>query len=179
MAKYDVTILNGQGSTPMREGTYTVSVFAPGYGADTLIPTTYTATSSEGTEAFTVEGAGTLTFNVNETGAAGGTPITAGTIVMTDSTGTTQYGSAVTIGTDGNAVFEKVPYGTTEAPFALFFKQTESDATHIPYDGVITVNMTSATQTEYVKNDLPTVQTFTLADATYSLPIANAMLSFD
>lgn len=180
MANYTVNITNGQGSQAMKAGQYTVSASsAPGYDISTLSPTTFTATTSTGSQAFTLSANGTLTFNVNETGAQGGTPITSGSIVMTDSTGTTQYGEVVSIGATGDAVFANVPYGTNEAPYTLYFKQLSTDAGHNIHTGVITVTMTAQTQTEYVLNSAISEQTFTLTDANYAgLPIQSATLDF-
>lgn len=181
MATYNVTITNGQGSQNMKAGTYTVSATqANGYDVTTLAPTSYTATESAGTGTFTLSATGTLSFVVNETGAQGGTPITSGSIVMTDSTGATQYGSPVTIGADGSAVFDNVPHGTSESPYTLYFKQLSTDDGHNLYEGVITVSMTAETQTEYVQNTPIAEQALTLTDANYSsLPIENAALNFE
>ena len=180
MSNYNVEIINGQGTTAMKAGTYTVSATeAPGYDVTTLSPTTFTATTSASTGAFTLSANGTLTFVVNETGASGGTPVTSGTIVMTDSTGTTEYGTAVTISATGEAVFDNVPHGTQEAPYTLYFRQLTTDADHNIHEGVITISMTSATQTEYVQNLPLATASFTLTDANYSgLPIDSATLNF-
>ena len=180
MANYDVTITNGVGSQAMKAGNYNVTATqAYGYDLTTLNPTTYTATSAEGTGAFTLSASGVLTFNVNETGAQGGTPITSGSIVMTDQTGNTQYGEAVTISATGDAVFNNVPFGTTEQPYTLYFKQLATDDSHNIYDEVITVSMTQENQTEYVLNSPIALQNITLYDANYTgLPIENATLNF-
>ena len=180
MANYTVNITNGTGSQDMKAGSYNVVLTsAPGYETTTLSPTTYTVGTSAGSGTFTVSASGTLTIVVNETGAAGGTPVTSGTIVMTDSTGNTEYGSAVTISASGEAVFDNVPYGSSETPYALYFKQLTSDDGHNVYDGVITVNMTSNTQTEYVQNTAIATQSMTLSDANYSgLPVNSAVMSF-
>ncbi len=175
MANYTVTITNGQGSQVMQKGTYDVTAQATGYDVSTLTPQTFTATDAPQTQAFTLTANGTLTFNVNETGAAGGTPITSGSLVMTDSTGATEYGQPVTINANGDAVFENVPYGTAAEPFTLYFKQLASDDTHNPFEGVITVNMTAQTQTEYLQNSAAAEQTFTLQDANYNLPIEGSL----
>ncbi len=106
MANYTVSITDGVGSARMEEGAYSVTLEAEGYDATSLSPTTYTVTRSEGSGAFTVSAVGTLTLIFNETGATGGTPITAGTVVMTDSTGASEYGSPVTISATGEGVFE-------------------------------------------------------------------------
>ncbi len=170
MPNYNVTITDGTGSQAIQNGTYDVSAVVTGYDASTLSPTTFTADGTASTNAFTISADGTLTFNVNETGAAGGTPITAGEIVMTNQDGSVEYGSPVAIGADGNAVFANVPYDT--AGYTLYFRQLSSDPTHNPTTGVITVNMTSQAQTEYIENSAAAVETFTLADANYpGLPV--------
>ena len=180
MANYQVTITNGAGSASMKAGAYTVAATsAPGYDLTSLSPASFTATESAGSQAFTLTAQGTLTFIVNETGAAGGTPVTGGTIVMTDSTGNTQYGSPVTIGSDGTAVFNNVPYGDGTSPVTLYFKQLTTDESHNVHTGVVTVSMTAQTQTEYIQNTPIALQSFTLTDATYSgLPVGSATLSF-
>ena len=74
MANYDVTITNGNGSQAMEVGNYTVSAtYAPGYDTATLAPTSFAATSTTATGAFTLTATGTLTIIFNETGASGGT----------------------------------------------------------------------------------------------------------
>ncbi len=173
MANYNVTITNGTGSQAMQKGTYAVTATATGYDESTLTPTTFTASETEGSQSFTLRANGTLTFNVNETGAAGGTPITSGSIVMTDSTGATEYGQPVTIGADGNAVFNNVPYDA--AGFQLYFKQLSTDDNHNIFEGVIPVSMTAQTQTEYIQNTATAVQTFNLTDETYGLPISGSL----
>ena len=182
MANYNVTITNGTGSQAMNAGEYTVSAtYAPGYDMGTLSPTTYTATSTAGSGAFIISASGTLTIIFNETGAVGGTPITSGTVVMTDQSGETQYGSVVNIDASGTAVFNNVPYGSAESGYTLYFKQLTSDSEHNVYTEVFTVGMGAQTQTEYILNaPTATTQNVTLTDANYSgLPVANASLQFE
>ncbi len=175
MANYNVSITNGTGSQAMQKGTYAVSATANGYDASTLTPTTLTATENVGSETFTLTANGTLTLSFNETGAAGGTAITSGSVVMTDSTGTNDYGSTINIDASGNAVFNNVPYGDAGTPFELYFKQISSDENHNAFEGVISISMTNQTQTEYVQNNAIAVQTFTLNDSTYGLPIDGSL----
>ena len=178
MANYNVTITGGTGSESMKKGNYSVTVQASGYEATTLSPTSYTAGTTAGSGTFTLSANGALTLVFNETGASGGTAVTSGSVVMTDQAGTTEYGSPVTIGATGSAVFENVPYNS-ETPYVLYFVQKSTDAGHNVYDGVITVNMASASETQYVVNLPIAEQTFTLTDANYSgLPIAAATLTF-
>ncbi len=168
MANYNVTITNGTGSESMKAGLYNVTATANGYDVSTLDPKTFNATSAEQTENFTLTANGTLTFNVNETGAEGGTPVTSGTIVMTDQSGNTTYGEAVNINATGDAVFNNVPYGTG---ITLYFKQLTTDDNHNIDDSIITVTMTDQNQTAYIQNTPIALQSFTLNDATYGLPI--------
>ena len=177
MANYNVQITNGVGSLAMKSGSYTVTASANGYSASTLSPTSYTATDSAGSGAFTLSADGVLTFIFNETGAEGGTPITSGSVVMTDSTGTIQYGSPVTISSAGVAVFNNVP-NNLDTPYTLYFKQLSSDESHNVYDEVITVGMGDVTQTEYIENTPIAAQSFTLSDANYGFPVADATLTF-
>ena len=182
MADYNVTIINGNGSQTMEAGEYSVSaIYAPGYDMETLSPTSFTATSSTETGAFTISASGTLIIIFNETGAEGGTPITSGSVVMTDSTGTEEYGSVVEIDSNGTATFNNVPYGSTQAAYTLYFKQLTSDENHNIYPNVFAVGMGEQNQTEYVLNTLKSVlQNFTLTDANYpNLPVYNAVLNFE
>ena len=182
MANYNVTIINGSGSQTMEAGEYTVSaIYAPGYDMSTLTPATYTATSTTSTGAFTIGATGTLSIIFNETGAAGGNPISSGSVVMTDSTGETQYGDVVQIDSNGLATFNNVPYGSTQSAYTLYFKQLSSDENHNIYPSVFAVGMGDQTQTEYIENTLKSVlQNFTLIDANYAgLPVYNAELKFE
>ena len=181
MADYNVTIINGSGSKTMEAGEYSVSaIYAPGYDMETLSPTSFTAQSATSTGAFTISATGTLTITFNETGAAGGTPITSGSVVMTNSTGKVQYGSPVQINSNGTAVFNNVPFGSAQSAYTLYFKQLSSDENHNVYTDVFAVGMGAETQQEYVINTPKSVlQNFTLTDANYpGLPVYNAELQF-
>ena len=178
MANYSVNITDGAGSQSMKAGNYSVTVTATGYDPSTLAPSTFTAGETSGSGAFTLSANGALTLVFNETGASGGTPVTSGSVVMTDSTGTTRYGSPVNIGATGEADFPNVPFDST-TPYELYFVQLSTDDAHNVFGGVISVSMSSATQQEYVVNTPIAEQSFTLTDANYSgLPIAAATLTF-
>lgn len=182
MADYTVTIINGSGSQTMETGEYSVSaIYAPGYDMATLSPTSYSATATGETGTFTIGATGTLSIVFNETGEAGGTAITSGTVVMTDSTGEVQYGSVAEIDSNGTATFSNVPFGSEQAAYTLYFKQLTSDDNHNIYQSVFAVGMGGQTQTEYVLNTLKSVlQNFTLTDANYpNLPVYNAALQFE
>ena len=182
MSEYNVTIINGTGSTTMNPGTYSVSAsYNPWYDMETLSPKAYTATSTTETSEFTISANGTLTIVFNETGEEGGTPINSGTVVMTDATGSVQYGNVVEIDSNGTAVFNNVPYGSIQSGYTLYFKQLSSDENHNIYENVFVVGMGGQTQTEYIQNTLKSVlQNFTLTDANYpNLPVYNAGLTFE
>ena len=182
MAEYNVTIINGKGSQTMEAGDYSVSaIYAPGYDMTSLAPTNFRASVASSTGAFTLSANGTLNIIFNETGEEGGAPITSGSVVMTDSTGETQYGDVVEVDSNGMATFNNVPFGSEQSAYTLYFKQLTSDENHNPYPTVFAVGMGGETQTEYVINNLKSVlQNFTLTDANYpELPIYNASLQFE
>ena len=176
---YQIVVTNGTATENMQAGNYSVSCTqAEGYDVTSLSPTSCTVTQQEGSFSFTLLATGVLTFEVNETGAAGGTPITSGTIEMTDSAGTANYGTAQI--QNGVATFDNVPFGTEASPITLYFKQTATDSAHNPYVGVITVSMAANTQTVYIANPAIAAQSIALTDATYpGLVIPSATLSFE
>lgn len=177
MPDYIVTITNGTGSELLPAGDYSVAASVTGYDG-ALDPTAFTATTSTGAQAFTLAATGTLTLTVNETGAAGGTPITAGTFIRCSQDGLTEYGTAKTVDGTGICIFDHVPFGDGGSPYAFYIKQLTSDATHNIYVGVITIDMAGATQDEYVQNTLAAEQTFTLADENYSGLTLSGTLTF-
>ncbi len=179
MATFDIIISDGTGTASIPAGAYITSAIVPGYDNTTLAPTSVTIGASPATTAFTITATGTLTFTVNDTGAIGGNPITSGTIVMTDSTGTIEYGSAQSISATGQCIFNSVPFGDSGTPYTLYFKQLTSDSGHVPESNVITVSMIAATQGEFIQNSSTSAQTASLSDATYTnMPIANGAISF-
>ncbi len=180
MATFNVSITNGTGSAQVPAGTYSASAVAFGFDDATLSPTSLTLGDSSTTSAFTVDATGTLTFTVNETGAVGGTPITSGSIVMTDSTGAVEYGSAQSISSLGECVFNNVPFGNVTTGYTLYFKQLSSDSTHEPVSGVITVNMDSNNTAQFIQNTAIASQAFTLESASYTgLPVNGGTITLE
>ncbi len=167
MADYIVTITNGTGIELLPAGNYNVAASVTGYDG-ALDPTTFTATTSTGSQAFTLAATGTLTLTVNETGASGGTPITAGTFIRCSQDGLTEYGSAKTVSGSGICVFDHVPFGEIGSPYTFYIKQLTSDTTHNIHVGVISIAMEDSTQDEYVQNTLAAEQSFTFTDENYS-----------
>lgn len=179
MAQYNVTITNGTGSQDLPAGLYNVTTAVTGYSNITLDPNTFTATTGTGSQAFTVAAAGTLTLNVNETGASGGTPITSGTFIRCNQTGTTDYGTAKTVSALGVCTFNNVPYGDGTTPYTFYVRQLTSDSSHSIQAGVITVSMDAETKTQYVQNLPAALQSFTFTDANYSGLDISGTLTFD
>lgn len=178
MAQHVVNITNGAGSQALVAGNYTVTAAVTGY-TGTLDPTTFTATSSTGSQAFTIAATGTLTLNVNDTGAVGGAPITSGTFIRCNADGSQTYGTAKSISALGVCVFDAVPFGTVGSPVAVYMKQLTSDATHNIYPGVLTASMTAQMQSQYVLNGAAALQSFTFTDANYSGLNMDGTLTFD
>ena len=167
MADYIVTISNGTGSENLPLGLYNVTAAVTGYGG-TLTPTTFTASSEEGSQAFTLAATGTLTLTVTDTGDEEGVPITSGSFMRCNANGSQTYGTAKTISGTGICVFNNVPYGTVQDPFEFYIIQITSDETHSIHEGVITVSMSDDEVSMYVKNSPAAEQSFTLTDAYYS-----------
>lgn len=167
MALYPVTITNGSGSQRLPAGVYSVAPTVTGY-TGTLVPATFTATASDGSQSFTLAATGTLTLTITEDGTAEGTKITGGAFIRCNSEGDTTYGTEKTIDALGACTFDHVPYGDETTPYVFYVRQLRSDSTHNIQSGVITVNMAANTQTNYVTNPLAGTQSFTLADAYYS-----------
>lgn len=178
MAQYVVTITNGQGLQNLPIGEYNVTADIFGYSG-VLDPSTFTATGVEGSEAFTLAATGTLTLNVNDTGAEGGTPITAGSFIRCNVDGSTSYGTAKTVSAQGVCEFPFVPFGTSGSPATFYIKQLTSDAEHNIDPNVITVAMEAETQSLYVANPEIAEQTFTLEDANYAGLVLTGEMTFD
>ena len=178
MSQYLVPITNGAGSQRLPIGNYTVTAAVTGY-TGALDPTAFTATSSPGSQAFTIAATGTLTLNVNETGAEGGTAVTGGTFIRCNQNGSATYGTEKTVSGAGVCTFDHVPFGTAETPATFYVKQLTSDSTHNIYTGVITVSMAAETQAQYVQNTLAANQSFTLTDEYYSGLNIDGSLTFD
>lgn len=178
MAQYVVTITNGAGSRNLPAGLYDVTANVTGY-AGVLDPDSFTATTSTGSESFTLAATGTLTLTVNETGASGGTPITSGSFIRCSADGLTTYGTAKTVSGIGECVFDHVPFGDGVTPYTIYVLQLTSDGEHNIHSGVIAVDMEASTQGEYVQNSLAAEQDFALEDAYYSGLNLSGSLTFD
>jgi len=175
MAKI-VDITNGTGTVELINDTYTVTAEVTGYDNSTINPSSITVDEATNTYAFTISGTGTLTLHVTDTGTTAGTPIVGATFIRTDSAGT-EYGSVITTDTEGNAVFNNVPFADTNAPL-IYYKQTASDGDH-EFDGTVqSTSLTTQTETIEIINTPGATRTINLTDANYeNLPIETASLT--
>ena len=175
MAKI-VDITNGTGTVELINDTYTVTAEVTGYDNSTINPSSITVDASTNTYAFTISGAGTLTLHVTDTGTTAGTPIVGATFIRTDSAGT-EYGNVITTDTEGNAVFNNVPFAETGAPL-IYYKQTASDGDHEFDSTVQSTSLTTQTETIEIINTPGATRTINLTDANYeNLPIETGSLT--
>lgn len=169
MAK-TITITNGTGSANVINGSYTVEAAVTGYNNASINPNSISVVEGTNTYAFTISATGTLTLHVTEDGTSSGTPVVGATFIRTDASGN-EYGSAVTSDSNGDAVFNNMPYDSTNAP-TIYFKQTASDGEHEFNNAVQSTTMTSDTSTLQIENTLGALRTINLTDANYAnLPI--------
>lgn len=175
MAKI-VTITNGTGQTELINDTYTVTAEVTGYDNSTINPSSITVDAATDTYAFTISATGTLTLHVTDTGTTAGTPIVGATFIRTDSTGT-EYGSVITTDTEGNAVFNNVPFADTNAPL-VYYKQTASDGDHEFDSTVQSTSLTTQTETIEITNAQGATRAINLTDANYdNLPIDSGSIT--
>ena len=175
MAK-SVIITNGTGTTELINDTYTVTAEATGYDNASINPNSITVDEATNTYAFTISATGTLTLHVTNTGTTTGNPIVGATFIRTDATGT-EYGSPITTDTEGNALFNNVPFAQTGAPL-IYYKQTASDGDHEFDNTVKSITMTTNTETVEIQNTVGATRTINLTDANYeNLPIDTATLT--
>jgi len=175
MAKI-VDITNGTGTVELINDTYTVTAEVTGYDNSTINPSSITVDASTNTYAFTISATGTLTLHVTDTGTTAGTPIVGATFIRTDSAGT-EYGNVITTDTEGNAVFNNVPFAETGAPL-IYYKQTASDGDHEFDSTVQSTSLTTQTETIEIINTPGATRTINLTDANYeNLPIETGSLT--
>ena len=169
MAK-NVIITNGTGTTELINDTYTVTAEVTGYNNTTINPNSIIVDAGTNTYSFTIAAEGTLTLHVTEEGTSTGTPIVGATFIRTDSTGT-EYGTTITTDTNGDAVFNNVPFAATNTPI-IYYKQTASDGNHEFDNTVQNTTMTTSTSTVEIQNTVGATRTINLTDTNYTnLPI--------
>lgn len=165
-----INITNGTGTGQLINGIYTVTANVTGYDNTSINPDSLTVVEGTNSYAFTIAGTATLTLHVTEDGTASGTPVVGATFYRTDSTGT-EYGSAIITDSNGDAIFNNMPYASTDAP-TIYYKQTSSDGNHEFDSTVQSTTMTTSTSTIEIQNAVGATRTITLTDANYSnLPV--------
>lgn len=175
MAK-TVNITSGTGTSELINDTYTVTANVTGYEDSTISPSSVSIVEGTNSYAFTISASGTLTLHVTEDGTATGNPIVGAAFYRTDSTGT-EYGSIITTDTNGDAIFNNVPFATTNAP-VIYYKQVSSDGNHEFNNMVQNTTMITNTSTIEIQNPVGTTRTITLTDENYNnLPIESGSLT--
>ena len=165
-----ININNGTGTGNLINDTYAVTSSVTGYDNTSITPASVDIVDGTNTYAFTVAATGTLTLHVTETGEAAGTPIVGATFIRTDSTGNT-YGTAITTDTNGDAIFNNVPFAAENAPL-IYYKQTASDGAHEFDSSVQNTSLTTSTGTIQITNTVGALRTINLTDTNYTnLPI--------
>ena len=175
MAK-TVNITNGTGTSELINATYTVEANVTGYENSSINPNSVSVVEGTNSYAFTISASGTLTLHVTDDGTVSGNPVVGATFYRTDSTGT-EYGSPITTDTNGDAVFNNVPFDATNAPI-IYYKQTSSDGNHEFDNTVKNTTLTTNTATIEIQNPPGATRTITLTDANYNnLPIDSGSLT--
>ena len=171
MAK-NIVINNGSGTGQLINDTYSVTSNVNGYDNTSINPSSVTVEEGTNTYAFTIGATGTLTVHVTEDGTSTGTPVVGATFIRTDSTGT-EYGNPVTTDTNGDAVFNNMPFAVENAP-VIYYKQTASDGDHEFSTIVVNTTMTTDAETIQIQNAPGATRTINLTDDNYSgLPIVS------
>lgn len=171
-----VNISDGTGTSQLINDTYTVTANITGYDNSSINPSSLSVVEGTNSYAFTVAATGTLTLHVTDDGTASGNPIVGATFYRTDSTGT-EYGSSVASDSNGDVVFNNVPFAVADAPI-IYYKQTASDGEH-EFDATVNnTTMTTDTSTIQVQNPVGATRTITLTDVNYSnLPIGSGTIT--
>ena len=173
-----ININNGTGSGELINGTYTVTADVTGYDNTSINPSSVNIEAGTNTYAFTISATGTLTLHVTEDGTTTGTPIVGATFVRTDASGT-EYGTPITSDSNGDAVFNNVPFDATNAPL-IYYKQTASDGDHEFDQTVQNTSLTTSTATVEIINQPGATRTINLTDSNYSnLPIESGTLTLN
>ena len=171
-----ITIKNGTGTAELINDSYSVSADVLGYDNTSILPTNVDIISGTDNYNFTVAATGTLTLHVTDSGTSEGTPIVGATFIRTDSTGN-EYGAVIITDSNGDAVFNNVPYADANAPI-IYFKQTASDGDH-EFDGSVqNTSLTTSSETNQIQNPVGALRTINLTDANYAnLPIESASIT--
>lgn len=176
MAKpYNISIVNGEGTSNLLNGEYSVESNTVGYLNSSIDPKTLNVVEGTNTYELTISAEGTLTMHVTETGESTGTAVVGAKFIRCDAEGNT-YGQEITTNEVGNAEFQYLPYDSTNAPI-IYYKQTSSDSEHEFDSSLKSISLETSTKTIEIANALPALRTIKLTDANYSgLPIASGSI---
>ena len=175
MAKV-INITNGTGTGELINDTYTVTANVVGYDNTSITPSTLDVVEGTNSYSLSISATGTLTLHVTDDGTSTGNPIVGATFYRTDSIGT-EYGNPITTDSNGDAVFNNVPFASTGAP-TIYYKQTASDGDHEFDNTVQSTTMTTSTSTLEIQNTPGAERTITLTDANYSnLPLETGTIT--
>lgn len=176
MARHTIPITNGKGSIKLVTGTYSAQAVAGGYDATTLNPKSVTIVDGTELYAFTISANGVLTLHVTDTGdPSTGVQVVGAKFIRTDSTGTI-VGTEIITGTDGNAVFNNVPFAESGSN-TIYYKQISSDGGHTFDDAVKSIVMTEETKTIQITNPPAPTRNFTLMDASFpNIPVIDGQI---
>lgn len=170
MNEKTIIITNGVGEENILNGSYEVSANVNGYNNTSINPTSVDIVDGTNTYAFTIAAEGSLTLHVTEDGTSSGVAVAGATFIRTDASGN-EYGASITTDTNGDAVFENVPFAETGAP-VIYFKQTASDGAHEFSSSIQNTTLTTSTETLEIQNAVPALRTISLLDANYqNLPV--------
>ena len=177
MAKdHIISITNGKGSKELDNGNYNVVSNIVGYDNSSITPSSLEITEDLTNYSFTIAATGTLTLHVTDDGTDIGIPVEGAIFYRCDSEGTT-YGDAITSDSEGNAVFNFVPYADENAPL-IYFKQTTSDGEHVFDDSLQNTSLTEETKIVEIANAMAASREFSITDANYAdLPIGDGEIT--
>ena len=179
MARHTIPITNGKGSIELVNGVYQATAAVEGYDVSTLEPKQVNIIEGTNDYTFTISAKGILTLHVTDTGdKTTGVQVIGAKFVRTDNTGNIT-GVEATTDTDGNAVFNNVPFSPS-GNIEIYYKQITSDGGHTIDDTVKSVKMTTETQTIEIRNPVAPVRNITLTDASFpNIPIKDGQITLE
>lgn len=171
----EIPITNGEGSKELINGTYNVTAEIDGYDNSTLNPTQITIDDETTDYYFTIAATGTLTLNVLDE-ASVGVPIENAHFYRCDASGNI-YGSLISSNSDGDAVFNNVPY-SADGSVIVYYKQIDSDGSHTFDDTLKQIALTQEATTIEVINPEADIKNFTITDKNYAdLPVLDGTIT--
>ncbi len=176
--RHTVNIKDGKGTIKIVNGSYKVSASAAGYDADTLNPQNISIVEGTNEYTFQISASGTLTLHVTETGESSGVQVIGAKFIRTDSTGAV-IGKDVTSDSNGDAVFNNVPFATNQSA-EIYIKQLTSDGAHTFEESVKTIKMTNDAETMQIINPPAAERTISLVDTNYAnIPVKDGQIIFE